>query len=84
MRVTSIRLFIFRSIAYLYLMKKIVALVLLIGGIAGGVYYGIEAVENTRSFSMFDSQVTVTQGNWTPVIICAVIALAGAFFYRKS
>lgn len=69
---------------YLRNMKKTVALILLIGGIAGGIYFGIEAIENSRSFSVFDSQVTITQGNWTPVIICAVVALAGAFFYRKG
>lgn len=58
-------------------MKKI-GLVLLIIGIIGLVYFGIEAYQDSESFSVVGVDVAVSKADWTPVIVSGVITVIGA------
>ena len=52
-------------------------IVLLILGIAGTLVFGIQAIQQTETFSLFGIDIGVSQANWTPVIISAIVLVAG-------
>lgn len=56
---------------------KIAGIVLLILGIIGTVYFGIQAANESESFSVLGAEVAVSTANWTPVIISAVVLVVG-------
>lgn len=56
---------------------KIAGTVLLILGIIGAVYFGIQAANESESFSVLGAEVAVSTANWTPVIISGVILVLG-------
>ncbi|KOH45903.1 hypothetical protein [Sunxiuqinia dokdonensis] len=58
---------------------KIVGSVLLILGIIGLVVFGIQAFNDSESFSVLGAEVAVSKANWTPVIASAVVLLVGFF-----
>ncbi|PRZ00236.1 transglycosylase [Marinilabilia salmonicolor] len=58
-------------------MKKI-GLVLLIIGIIGLIFFGIEASQDSESFSVVGVDVAVSKADWTPVIVSGVVTVVGA------
>ncbi|WP_299582271.1 transglycosylase [uncultured Sunxiuqinia sp.] len=56
---------------------KIVGSVLLILGIIGLVVFGIQALNDSETFSVLGAEVAVSKANWTPVIISAFVLLVG-------
>jgi hypothetical protein len=57
-------------------MKK-VSLILIVAGIIGLIYFGIQAINNSESFSFLGLDVAVSRANWTPVIISAGVLVSG-------
>jgi hypothetical protein len=58
---------------------RIVGSVLLILGIIGLVIFGIQAFNDSESFSILGVDVAVSKANWTPVIVSAVVLVVGFF-----
>ena len=56
---------------------KIVGIILLILGIIGTLVFGIQALQNSESFSFLGIEVAVSSANWTPVIVSVVILIVG-------
>lgn len=56
---------------------KIAGIVLLVLGIVGAVYFGIQAAQESESFSVLGAEVAVSTANWTPVIISGVVLIVG-------
>ena len=56
---------------------KTFSLVLVVAGIIGLVYFGIQAINNSESFSFLGLDVAVSKANWTPVIISAGVLVVG-------
>lgn len=56
---------------------KIVGIVLLILGIIGLVIFGIQAMNDSESFSLLGIDIAVSKANWTPVIVSGVVAVIG-------
>lgn len=52
-------------------------IVVLIIGIAGTLIFGIQAMQDTETFSFLGLDIGVSSGNWTPVIISGVLLLIG-------
>ena len=52
-------------------------IVLLIVGIAGTVVFGIQAIQQTETFSIFGIDIGVSQANWTPVIVSSIVLVVG-------
>ncbi len=63
---------------------KIVSLVLLILGIIGVVVFGIQALNESESFSVLGAEVAVSTANWTPVIISGVVLIIGVLLMMVS
>lgn len=56
---------------------KTVGTVLLILGIIGVVVFGIQAFNDSESFNFLGMDVAVSKANWTPLIVSALVLLAG-------
>lgn len=56
---------------------RIAGIVLLILGIVGTIIYGIQAMQDTETFSFLGINIGVSGADWTPVIISAVVAALG-------
>lgn len=54
-------------------------MVLLIIGIVGIVVFGIQTIQQTETFSFLGIDIGVSQANWTPVIVSAIIFVSGIF-----
>lgn len=63
---------------------KIFGIILLIIGFIGCIIYGIQAVGDSESFTIFGVDVAVSKANWTPLIISAVILIVGVFLSRSG
>lgn len=56
---------------------KTVGIVLLILGIVGTSVFGIQAFQDTETFSFLGLDIGVSAANWSPVIISVVILVVG-------
>ena len=56
---------------------KTAGIVLLIVGIVGTLIFGIQAMQDTETFSFLGIDIGVSSANWTPVIISAVVLIIG-------
>lgn len=63
---------------------KVLGVIILVIGLVGLVFFGIEALNDSESFSLFGLDVAVSSANWTPVIVSAVVAIIGFFIMRKG
>ncbi len=62
-------------------------IVFLILGVAGTLVFGIQAIQQTETFSFFGIDIGISQANWTPVIVSAIILVIGVvmlIFSRRS
>lgn len=63
---------------------RIAGIVLLIIGIAGTLIFGIQAFQDSETFSFLGIDIGVSSANWTPVIISAVILVVGIVLMSSS
>jgi uncharacterized membrane protein len=56
---------------------KTAGIVLLIIGIVGTLIFGIQAIQDTETFTFLGLDIGVSGANWTPVIISAVVLVLG-------
>ena len=52
-------------------------IILLILGLTGTIVFGIQALDQSESFNFLGMEIAVSSANWTPVIISAVVLIAG-------
>jgi hypothetical protein len=56
---------------------KIAGIILLVLGIIGTLVFGIQAINDSETFSILGIDVAVSSANWTPVIISVVVLIIG-------
>lgn len=56
---------------------KTVGTILSIIGIIGILLFGIQAINDSESFTLLGLDVAVSKANWTPLIISFVVAAVG-------
>ena len=56
---------------------KTIGIILAIIGAIGTLVFGIQALQDSESFSLLGVDVAVSTANWTPVIISAVVLVVG-------
>lgn len=62
---------------------KIVGMILLLVGIVGTVMFGIQALQDSETFSIFGMDIAVSKANWTPVIISGSLLVIGLVLTNK-
>jgi hypothetical protein len=63
---------------------RTVGIVLLIIGVVGTLVFGIQAFQDTETFSFLGIDIGVSGANWSPVIISGVILVVGAVLMGLS
>ncbi|WP_296618377.1 hypothetical protein [Marivirga sp.] len=63
---------------------KTIGIVILIIGIIGTILFGIQAIQDSESFSFLGLDVGVSSANWTPLIVSVIVLLVGAVLYGKG
>lgn len=56
---------------------RTVGIVLLILGAVGTIIFGIQAIQESESFSFLGMDIAVSSANWTPVIISVILLIVG-------
>lgn len=57
-------------------MKPIGAILLILGAL-GTIIFGIQAIQDSESFSFLGIDIAVSTANWTPVIISVILLIVG-------
>ena len=68
-------------------MKKTIGIILTIVGLIGTIVTGIQAADQSESFSFLGLDIAVSSANWTPLIISVAILIIGlviTFSGRKT
>ena len=65
-------------------MKKTIGGILAGGGLLGIIYFGYQYIQNSESFEAFGADVAVSTGNYVPIIISAVVMVAGGIVTRMK
>ena len=65
-------------------MKKTIGGILAGGGLLGIIYFGYHYIQNSESFEAFGADVAVSTGNYVPIIISAVVMVAGVIVTRMK
>ncbi|WP_297097475.1 transglycosylase [uncultured Draconibacterium sp.] len=56
---------------------KALGTILLLFGLAGAIFFGIQAINNSETFSFLGVDVALSSANWTPVIISGAVVVLG-------
>ncbi|MFO7825355.1 MAG: hypothetical protein R6V72_15560 [Cyclobacterium sp.] len=56
---------------------KTAGIILLILGAVGTIVFGIQAMQDSESFSLLGMDIAVSSANWTPVIVSVVLLIIG-------
>jgi predicted cation transporter len=65
-------------------MKKGIGIFLTLAGLVATVITGMNALDQSESFSAFGTDVVISQADYTPVIISAVVLIVGVFLWAGS
>lgn len=63
-------------------MNRIIGGILTAAGLIGVLFFGYQYFDDSESFSVFGADVAVSTGDITPVIISAVVMIAGIIIGR--
>lgn len=58
-------------------MKKIIGIIIFIAGLVASLIFGLQAYQDTESVKLFGARVTVSQADWTPLIISLAVTVIG-------
>ncbi len=58
-------------------MKRIIGGILSAAGLIGIIYFGYQYLQETESFDVLGADVTVSTGDYIPIIISAVVLVVG-------
>jgi hypothetical protein len=56
---------------------RLAGIILIVLGVIGLLVFGIQAANDSESFSLLGMDIAVSSANWTPVIISAAVTLVG-------
>lgn len=65
-------------------MQRTVGIILLIIGVIATLITGIQAVQDSDSFSLFGMDIAVSSANWTPLIISVAVLIIGLVMMRSA
>lgn len=63
---------------------RTIGIILLIVGAIGTIVFGIQAMQDSESFSFMGVDVAVSAADWTPVIISVVVLIVGVVLASRG
>lgn len=58
-------------------MKRIIGIVLFVAGLVASVIFGLDAYQNTESIKLLGNKFTLSQADWTPLIVSLAVTVIG-------
>lgn len=65
-------------------MKRTLGIILTILGLIGSVIFGLQAAQDSETFSLLGMDIGVSSANWTPVIASVFVLVLGVVISRKG
>lgn len=65
-------------------MYKNIGRLLTAGGLIGVLYFGYMYIQDSNSFEAFGADIAVSTGDYVPVLVSAIVLLAGIVLSRKK
>jgi len=65
-------------------MKKTIGQIMGAGGLIGVIYFGYMYFQDSESFEAFGADVAISTGDYVPILISAVVMLAGILIARSK
>jgi len=65
-------------------MTKTVGTILILLGLIGVILFGVQAMQDTETFSFLGIDIGVSSANWTPVIISGIIVIIGLIVVNRK
>lgn len=65
-------------------MKQTIGGILAAAGLIGVIYYTYQYMQASESFEAFGADVAVSTGDYTPIIISAIVLIAGIIIARMK
>ena len=63
---------------------KAFGIILTLLGIIGCIIFGIQAAQDSDSFSLLGMDFAVSSANWTPLIVSAVVLIIGVILASRK
>lgn len=63
---------------------RTLGIILTVVGAIGTLITGIQAAQDSESFSLFGMDVAVSSANWTPLIISVIVLIIGIVLMRSK
>lgn len=58
-------------------MSRTIGIILTLVGLIGTIIFGIQAAQDSETFSFLGLDIGVSTANWTPVIVSVIILVVG-------
>lgn len=65
-------------------MRQTLGGILSIGGLIGVIYFGIQYLNDSESFELLGADVAVSTGDYVPILVSAIVLIAGLLIYRSK
>lgn len=65
-------------------MKQTLGGILSVAGLIGVIYFGIQYMNDSESFSVLGADVAVSSGDWVPILISLIVLIVGVVVYRSK
>lgn len=65
-------------------MKTVFGAILLTAGLISTIITGISAIQDTETFSFLGMDIVIAQGDYSPVIISAIVLVLGVILLASS
>lgn len=65
-------------------MRKTIGIILTIVGLIGTIIFGIQAAQDSETFSFLGLDIGVSSANWTPVIISVAVLIIGIILTSRK
>lgn len=66
------------------MMKQTLGGILSVAGLIGVIYFGIQYMNDSESFSVLGADVAVSSGDWVPILISLIVLVVGVVVYRSK
>lgn len=66
------------------IMKQTLGSILSIVGLIGVIFFGIQYMADTESFSLFGADIAVSTGDYVPILISLIVLILGVVIYRSK
>ena len=63
---------------------RTLGIILTVIGAIGTLITGLQAMEDSESFSLFGMDIAVSSANWTPLIISVIVLVIGIVLMRSK